>query len=147
MKMRVRIVPIVQRYVERRSEVPQSLAFGFAAYLLFMQGRIQASRREHGLSVPVDDQGARLHSLWSAVTDEASAPVGELVWSICRDTALWGADLTALPGFCEAVADYLSRMRAEGMGVALEQLLGSMESADPSTRGACPERSRRARSA
>jgi tagaturonate reductase len=125
MKMRVRVVPIVEKSIERMGTVPQSLAFGFAAYLLFMQGRFQASRRELGLPVPVDDQANRLHSLWSVVPDDAAAPVGELVWSVCRDASLWGIDLTTLPGFCEAVADHLWRMRSQGMGAALEHHLAS----------------------
>jgi tagaturonate reductase len=118
-------MPIVVRHVERAGAVPQSLAFGFAAYLLFMQGRYQASRRARGLAVRVDDQGARLHSLWSVVPDDVQAPVGELVWSAGRDTSLWGVDLTTLPGFCEAVADHLWRMRALGMTIALDHHLAS----------------------
>ncbi len=125
MKMRVRVVPMVERNIARTGRVPQSLAFGFAAYLLFMQGRIQASRREQGLSVPVDDQGARLQSSWASVPEDPRAPTGELVWSVFRDTALWGTDLTALPGFTEAVADHLWRMRGNGMAEALDHHLAS----------------------
>ncbi len=125
MKMRVRVVPIVEKHIERTGAVPQSLAFGFAAYLLFMQGRWQASRRTQGLAVPVDDQGARLHALWSVVPDDAAAPVGELVWTAGRDRSLWGVDLTTLPGFCDAVAHHLWRIRSQGMGAALEHHLAS----------------------
>ena len=100
--------------------VPQSLAFGFAAYLLFMQGRFQAARREQGLPVPADEQGARLRSLWSAVDEDATASVGQFVWTVCHDAALWGTDLTELPGFVEAVAEHLWRIRADGMAAALE---------------------------
>jgi tagaturonate reductase len=128
MKMKVRVVPIAQKYIERTGNVPQSLAFGFAAYLLFMQGRYQAHRREQGLSVPADDQAEKLKSLWGNVADDTSLPVGEVVWAICRDSALWGIDLTTLPGFCEAVADHLWRMRTQGMGAALEHHLTSSQS-------------------
>lgn len=128
MKMKVRVVPIVQKYIERNGTVPQSLAFGFAAYLLFMQGRFQASRREQGLSVPADDQAAKLQTLWSGVAEDTSVPVGEVVWAICRDTTLWGSDLTTLPGFCEAVADHLWRMRTQGMSAALDHHLASSQS-------------------
>ena len=125
MKLRVRVVPMVERNIERTGRVPQSLAFGFAAYLLFMQGRFQASRREQGLSVPADDQGAKLQSFWMGMPDRGDAAVGELVWTIFRDTALWGTDLTALSGFTEAVADHLWRMRAQGMAEALDHHLAS----------------------
>ena len=129
MKMKgVRVVPIAQKFIERTGTVPQSLAFGFAAYLLFMQGRFQARRREQGLSVPTDDQAEKLKTLWSGVGDDVSVPMGEVVWAICRDTTLWGIDLTTLPGFCEAVADHLWRMRTQGMGAALDHHLASSQS-------------------
>ncbi len=125
MKMKVRVVPIVHKFIERTGTVPQSLAFGFAAYLSFMQGRFQASRRERGLPVPADDQADTLVAYWGDAAEDASASVGEVVWAICHDTNLWGVDLTMLPGFCEAVADHLWRMRSTGMGAALEHHLAS----------------------
>ncbi|MEP6618036.1 MAG: tagaturonate reductase [bacterium] len=123
MKMRVRIVPSVQQYMAVHGTVPQSLAFGFATFLLFMQGRIQDERRAQGLSVPSDEQGERLRSLWAAVP--AGAPVREFVLEVCRDNALWGTDLTSLPGFCDAVVDHLQRARAHGVAAALEHHLRS----------------------
>ena len=123
MKTRVRVVPSVQRFVERTGSVPQSLAFGFAAFLHFMQGSFQASRHERGLPVPADDQGAALHALWSTLPDDALAPVGELVWAVCGNRDLWGANLTEVPGFPESVADHLWRIRSVGMAGALDHHL------------------------
>ncbi len=122
MKMRVRVVPSIQRYVARNDRVPHALAFGFAAFLQFMQGSFQASRIEHGLPVPADDQRARVRSYWDGFPEDSAAPVAELVSSVCRDALLWGADLTEVPGFCEMVSDHLARIRAEGMSAALAQL-------------------------
>ncbi|CAN5429793.1 tagaturonate reductase [soil metagenome] len=126
MKMRVRVVPSVQRYVERTGAVPQSLAFGFAAFLNLLQGSFQASRRANGLSVPADDQAAPLQALWKSFPDGPSAPVGELVYAACRNRALWGADLTGVSGFPEAVSDHLWRIREHGMAAALEHHLGAV---------------------
>jgi tagaturonate reductase len=126
MKTRVRVVPSVQRYVERTGTAPQSLAFGFAAFLNLLQGSFQASRRERGLSVPADDQAAPLHALWKGFADGASAPIGELVFDACANRELWGADLTTIHGFPEAVSDHLSRMREHGMASALEHHLASV---------------------
>ena len=125
MKVRVRVVPSIQRCIASTGRIPSALSFGFAAFLLFMQGSVQAARRAKGLSTPVDDQGARLHSFWSEVpTDDADA-MKKLVSMICSDTTLWGTDLTSLPGFCDAVAGDLSRIRAQGMAVALDHLAAS----------------------
>ena len=126
MKTRVRVVPSVQRYVERTGSVPQSLAFGFAAFLNLLQGGFHASRRASGLPVPADDQAAPLVALWKSFPDGASAPVGELVFEACRNRELWGADLTSIGGFPEAVADHLWRMREHGMASALEHHLGTV---------------------
>lgn len=125
MKMRVRVVPSIERYASRNGQVPPSLAFGFAAFVQYMQGAIQASRRAQGLPVPADDQGVRLSAMWEGFSADANAPVGDLVSAICRDSTLWGADLTAIPGFAAAVADHLSCMRSHGMSAALERLLSS----------------------
>ncbi|MDQ2666340.1 MAG: tagaturonate reductase [Gemmatimonadota bacterium] len=127
MKTRVRVVPSIQRYVEQAGSVPQSLAFGFAAFLNLLQGSLQASRRASGLSVPADDQAAPLHTLWQSFPDGASAPVEELVIAACRNRELWGADLTELRGFPESVADHLARMREQGMAAALEHHLGAIQ--------------------
>ena len=121
MKMRVRVVPIIERYMEVRGEVPQGLAFGFAAYLLFMQGTVHAARLAQGLSVPVDDQGDALAQRWQRTGPDA--PVEQLVHEIAADTALWGTDLSALDGFTATVAEYLTLMRAEGMQRALDHHL------------------------
>jgi tagaturonate reductase len=126
MKTRVRVVPSVQRYVERTGVVPQSLAFGFAAFLNLLQGSFQASRRARGLPVPADDQAAPLYALWKAFPDGASAPVGELVFEACRNRELWGEDLTTNQGFPEAVSDHLWRIREQGMASALEHHLATV---------------------
>ena len=123
MKMRVRVVPSIQRYVARYDRVPQSLAFGFASFLLYMQGRLQASRREQGLAVPADDQADRVRACWDGVPDDASAPVDEVVGAACGDASLWGTDLGEVPGFRAAVADHLHRIRSEGMARALDHHL------------------------
>ena len=123
MKVRVRVVPSVQRYIEVHGRVPHALAFGFATFLLFMDGRTQAERRERGLSVPPDEQGERLHAMWKTVPDDVAVSMGAFVDAVCRDTALWGTDLTQLPGFCAAVAEHLQRARSAGVGAALEAMI------------------------
>jgi tagaturonate reductase len=113
MKMRVRVVPSIERSVAMTGKVPQALAFGFAGFLLFRRAAVPGG--------PVDDQASRLHSLWAETPDDSSA----LVAAVCSDSALWGTDLTMIPGFCSAVAEHLQRMRADGVGAALDHLLGS----------------------
>jgi tagaturonate reductase len=121
MKMRVRVVPSVVRYAERTGRVPQSLAFGFAAYLLYMRGEHQVGRRARGLPVPVDDGAARLAQHWTAAGDDAA----RLVRAVCADTGLWSTDLSLVPGFADAVTDHLQRASAIGIAAALDHHLAT----------------------
>lgn len=110
MKMRVRVVPAILRYAERNGRAPESLAFGFAAYLRFVwEGR--------GLA---DDQAERVraHRARHGAEPEAAA-------AVCADAELWGADLSRVPGFTAAVAGALVRMGRHGVAEALERHLGA----------------------
>ncbi|HEV2736893.1 MAG TPA: tagaturonate reductase, partial [Longimicrobiaceae bacterium] len=98
MKMRVRVVPSILQYAARTGQAPESLAFGFAAYLLFMRGDLQAGRREAGLPIPPDDGGERIRGLWAALSDESPAALRGLARAACADADTWGADLAAVPG-------------------------------------------------
>ena len=52
-KMRVRVVPSIVEYHARTGRVPQSLAFGFAAYLAFMRGDLHVTQ-----GMPADAEAA-----------------------------------------------------------------------------------------
>ncbi|HEU0076522.1 MAG TPA: tagaturonate reductase [Longimicrobiaceae bacterium] len=129
MKMRVRVVPSVLQYAARTGDTPGSLAFGFAAYLLFRRGDLQAARRQAGLPVPPDDQGERIRGLWSALPDASPAALRGLARAACADADSWGADLGAVPGFADAVAAALERMHREGVPAALEAHLQTVAAA------------------
>jgi tagaturonate reductase len=121
MKMKVRVVPSIIQFAERTGAVPESLAFGFAAYLLLMRGDLQAARG----NVPADDQAPRLRELWSA----AESPEA-LARAACADEGLWGTDLTRVPGFADAVAAHLARAEREGIPAALEAHIAESAGAD-----------------
>ncbi|MBW3629871.1 MAG: tagaturonate reductase [Gemmatimonadetes bacterium] len=129
MKMRVRVVPSIMRYTIKHGRTPDSLAFGFAAYLLFMRGELHDQRRAAGIAVPQDDQGERVRALWSAHRGSDEAGIGELVRAACSDTTLWGTDLTEMRGFAEAVTAHLVRLTQAGPQAALEAHLAAARSA------------------
>ena len=122
MKMRVRVVPSILAYAARNGRAPESLALGFAAFLLFTRGDLQARRREAGLPVPQCDQAERLRALWASVPAHDEAALAELVRSVCADESLWSADLAAVPGFADAVTVHLVKMERDGVASALEAL-------------------------
>jgi tagaturonate reductase len=123
MKLRVRIVPSIHRAVERTGEVPQGLAFGFAAYLRFMRGDLQEARRTAGLAVPSDDLGQRVAALWTAAPNDEPAELAGLVRAACADETIWDEDLTTIPHFADSVTAHLTRIVRDGPLVALGSLL------------------------
>jgi tagaturonate reductase len=126
MKMRVRNVPTILRYVERFGAVPLSFAFGFAAFLAFMRGDVQHRASDRGAKVPPDDQSERLRGLWEAAGDRGEAALRSLTRTVLADPLLWDADLTLLPGFADAVADDLIRIEGDGARVALADHLSAL---------------------
>jgi tagaturonate reductase len=117
-KLRLRVIPDLQHYAERFRAVPQYVALGFAAYLLFMRGTRQEAGKWYGEAngqeyLIQDEQAGFFADLW------ANCPPSELVPRVLGDLGLWGADLTALPGFNEAVTRYLLLLLQEGAAATL----------------------------
>ena len=119
-KMRVRVVPSIVDCYRRTGRVPSSLAFGFAAYIAFMRGDLQAERRTMGLIVPEDGEGDRVRDAWLGVDRRDDASLAGLARLVCGDEKLWGADMASLTGFADLVADHLVRIVRQGIHSALD---------------------------
>jgi len=119
-KMRVRVIPSIVDHYRRVGRAPASLAFGFAAYIAFMRGEVQAERRTMGLAVPEDGEGERVLDAWRDVDPHSDSRLAALARHVCADESLWGADLTALNGFAELVSDHLVRIVRQGIRSALD---------------------------
>jgi len=128
MKLRVRVIPAIVRYVQRTGAVPASLAFGFAGFLHFMRGELHRARRDAGAPLPADDHAAALREPLAAA-DVDRETLERTLRQLGRDERLWGTDLTALPGFLEAVTDHLWRIRTLGVRDAIDHHLASAASA------------------
>lgn len=123
MKMRVRVVPSVLAYADAHGDAPPYLALGFAAWLLWMRGHVQAERRAAGLRVPADDRTPELEDRWRDVDAGDPAALADLVTDVCADTSLWETDLTRVPGFAAAVTVHLDRAIQDGVRGALAALI------------------------
>lgn len=96
-KMKMRVIPVLQRHYQRFDEVPALMALGFAAYLLFMRdGNV------------TDDYAGYFKEKWQGLEPAV------LVQTVLKDTALWGTDLTSLTGFAHAVTVMLGALLTEG---------------------------------
>jgi tagaturonate reductase len=120
-KMKVRVIPSIVDFASKEQRVPELIAFGFAAFLYFLRGDLQAVRRSEGLPVPSDEQGVVIRELWARRGGDRS--IRSIVREACSNQSLWGTSLAAIPGFEESVALHLTRMNEIGVRPALSQLL------------------------
>ena len=106
-KMRMRNIPVLLEHYRKAGTVPVYFALGFAAFLCFY--------RQPGHPIQ-DDQAAYFTAKW-----EALAPAN-LIHEILSDTELWGADLTALPGFAAQVTQFANDLLKTGARQVLHDL-------------------------
>jgi tagaturonate reductase len=125
-KMAVRVVPSILAFAKRLGHAPSALAFGFAAYLLFMRGDMHEALRVAGINVPADDAGKQVMAAWAPVPDESQVATARRVSdAVCSNESLWGTDLRKVDGFADEVALHLSTMLKDGVDIALDEYLKS----------------------
>ncbi len=120
-KMKMRNVPVLQQYYEKKKSTPWNMALGFAAYLLFMQSEKSGEHtyigNAGGKSYHVnDDKAADLYQLWRINNTNT------FVQNTLENTGLWGVNLNTLPGFGEAVASLITIIQEKGISAALQQV-------------------------
>ena len=106
-KMKMRVVPVLLKYFADHDKVPQHIALGFAAYLLFMKSIKREGDRYQGewkgKPYPVnDDKAPYFFEQWKKYEAD------ELVQQVLSDTGLWGTDLSVLPRFVQTVQAHLN---------------------------------------
>lgn len=112
-KMKMRIVPVLAKFIEEQKKAPEYMAAGFAAYLLFTRPVASENNKfngeYNGVGYPInDDHAAYFHEAW-AKHGEAG-----IVEAVLTNAALWGTDLAALPYFKEAVQQKLQVLISKG---------------------------------
>ena len=111
-KMRARNVPVLLEHYRQGGGVPESIALGFAAFLLFYAPASVRNEAVFGAtraSIDIqDDHAAYFFDQW-----EKHAPA-DLPRAVLSDAAFWGTDLAALPGFAERVTALLLEMLEKG---------------------------------
>lgn len=118
-KMAMRNLPLIQRHYERSQDVPERMALGVAAFLLYsrikdMSGDIYYATQD-GQRYPVqDDKVPVLYRCWSHHQNEHA------VHLLLGSGELFDTDLTSFPGFEEAVTHYLAAIEKHGVLQTLE---------------------------
>jgi len=119
-KMKTRNVPLIAEHYRRGLSLPNYMAMGFAAYILFMKcepGESGQYYGEHnGVIYPVQDvQAEYFHQQWQ------SDSLNEIVINILSNENLWGEDLNSLPGFALAVTNYMESFIQKGVIATIKE--------------------------
>jgi tagaturonate reductase len=120
-KMKMRVVPVLLQYYSLHKTVPENIAIGFAAYIYFMRPVKEEDGKYYGRLngnyYHVNDARAfYFYEKWQSTQPSLMAV------SVLRDTALWGYDLTSLPGFADAVQEKLNEIEETGMASVIDPL-------------------------
>ncbi len=119
MKMKIRILPLLINYYQLFNNVPEHIAFGFAAYLTFMKVDHQKDGKYYGAYNGIDylitDDSAEYFAANKG--DDAS-----YVSAVLGDEDFWKIDLNSLPGFAQTVKDKYNAIAKMGILNALAEL-------------------------
>lgn len=118
-KMFMRNIGLLKKwYSTHENHVPLHIAFGFAAYIVFMRSHKEDDQYVsmiEGCRIVLQDEFApRLYEHWQ---DEHNA-----VHAVLSDTVIWSDDLMSYPGFADAVAQYVDDIFEQGVMTTMEKL-------------------------
>ena len=118
-KMKLRNIPLLLRHYSKSDKTPEQMALGFAAYILFMKCEPGPDGKYFGIRNGVayavqDDMAAYFSQKWSA------GDTATLVRNVLADKNLWGADLSVLKGFADAVSGDLKLLEQTDILSAIE---------------------------
>lgn len=118
-KLKMRCVPVLLEHYKKEQSAPEAMALGFAAYLRFTKPTSVKDGKYYGTFNGAeyyiqDDTADVFYKRWSQLQP------GEVVKETLSDAAYWGSDLSALPGFAEAVSDQLTLLMNSGAKAAIE---------------------------
>lgn len=127
-KMAMRTVPLIQKHYAENHSVPEYMASGFAAFILFMRSKKEAEGRYvmdmDGKNIPInDDKAGLLYQHWQ------SGDLETVVENCLRDTGIFGADLTQFPGFAGEVCRQVRSLRESGAENTLRSILAKKTAA------------------
>ncbi len=122
-KMKMRNVPVIGQYYQNKGTVPQRMALGFAAYMLFMKTEKNAEGQFigqlNGQDYTVqDDHAGVIQEIW-----ERAAGPEDAANKILKESNLWGTDLSQMEGFSKAVISYLQSFIKDGVVVTLRKFI------------------------
>jgi tagaturonate reductase len=125
-KMKMRNIPVLLQYYEKKNGIPPRMVIGFAAYLLFMKSEKNKESSYTGNAggkqyIINDDKAAILHELWDIDN------TNNFVQTVLEHIPLWGVNLDILPGFRQAVAEAIESIQKQGITETVLSVQGSKQ--------------------
>ncbi|TKC55428.1 tagaturonate reductase [Pedobacter hiemivivus] len=125
MKMKIRVLPVLLNYYKINNKVPSHIAFGFAAFLLFMkvarkEGNQYFGSYEGKEYLITDDEASYFYE----VAQQSEADYVDL---LLANAVLWGTDLSALDGFNRTVKENYNNILKNGVANALASIDQSLQ--------------------
>lgn len=119
-KMKMRNLPLLQKYFNKHQNIPQHMALGFAAYIAFMKCRQEDDGKYYGdvngETYLIDDSAASFFAEQWNKND-----ISELINQVLANTSLWGADLSGQKDFAKTIKENLLLIQNEGVLTAIER--------------------------
>lgn len=116
-KMRQRNLPLLLHHFKLHQTAPRLMSLGFAAYLQFMQCQQSDDGKYtgtlNGASYPIQDESAPVFA-------EAATHPDQYVQTILANQALWGCDLTELPGFADTIRENIKLIGGRGAAAVMD---------------------------
>lgn len=115
LKLRVRLLPIVQRYTLASQAIPRALVIAIAAQLVLRHPHSANQLVARGVTLPSDDLGERVRRHWD-IAPQAFDGVARIL----ADSAIWNEDLSRVPRLVAGVSDVAAVMLTDGVRAALQ---------------------------
>lgn len=127
-KWKVRVLPSLKDYVARREALPPILTYSLAALIAFYNGvgaaepELRGTRNGKSYSIKDGmDELAFFEKRWHAFRHNHDLRV--LVGTILANEALWGEDLTLIPGMTDFITAQLQSILFSGTRATVQELL------------------------
>jgi len=121
LKMKMRNIPLIDRYLRSNSEIPEHMTLGFAAFILFMNvkqnSKGEFEGRYNGASYIVQDENAaHFAALWQQNSEHTIAN------AVAADVDFWGVDLSVHKSFVNAVTVNILSLIENGVVESINRL-------------------------
>lgn len=121
-KMKMRNIPVIKNYIDRFGSIPELMATGMAAHLLFMKCEKASDGKYYGIVkgkkyLINDDNTEWFANKWKGIGD-----ISKLVTDMLSCEDFWEASFTKYPRFIASVAGKLQALMESGATTVLQQI-------------------------